>query len=175
MLLTSWRKEIFRPECNPGFESLHCIAHLDQEVGPALPYLNTTLGGYSYQKEPPAVTFRVHGRLITVHHDRIALNALNDEAEADKILAWLQGEINQAWEQRGQITPSTESAAQPQVMEIVRLLPNRAGCGACGRPTCLVFATLAAQGVLGPADCPELEPRAAAALEAYLAPFDLDL
>ncbi|MCB2225341.1 MAG: Fe-S cluster protein [Desulfarculaceae bacterium] len=175
MLLSSWRKEIFRPECNPGFESLHCIAHLDQNVGEALPFLNTQLGGHHYQLDPPAVTFKVHGRLITVHHDRIAINALNDEAEADKILAWLQGEINQAWEQRGEITPSTDSAPEPQVMHILRLLPNKAGCGACGRPTCLVFATLAAQGVLGPGDCPELSPQAAAALAEYLGGFSFDL
>jgi ArsR family metal-binding transcriptional regulator len=174
MLLTSWRKEIFRPECNPGFESLHCIAHLDQEVGQVLPYLNAQLGGSSYQKDPPAVTFRVHGRLITVHHDRIAINALADEAEADKILAWLQREINQAWEQRAEITPSTTAAPQPQVMTILRLLPNQAGCAACGRPTCLVFATLAAQGALGPEDCPQLSPEQAAALAEYLAGFDLD-
>ena len=39
MLLTSYSKEIFRPECNPSFQSLHCIAHLDQDVSEALPIL----------------------------------------------------------------------------------------------------------------------------------------
>ncbi len=29
MLLKEYRKEIFRPECNPNFKSLHCIARLD--------------------------------------------------------------------------------------------------------------------------------------------------
>jgi hypothetical protein len=33
MLLKSYRKEIFRPECNPSFQSLHCIAYLDQDIG----------------------------------------------------------------------------------------------------------------------------------------------
>ena len=174
MLLTSWRKEIFRPECNPGFESVHCLAHLEQDVGEALPYLNTQLGGYSYQHDPPAVTFKVHGRLITVHHDRIAINALADEAEADKILAWLQREINQAWEDRAAIEPSTQCAPQPQPMQVLRLLPNKAGCRRCGQPTCLVFATLAVQGVVGAEDCPELDDQAAAELDAYLAAFNLE-
>jgi len=40
MLLESYKKEIFRAECNPGFEALHCFAHLDQDVGEAIPYLN---------------------------------------------------------------------------------------------------------------------------------------
>jgi arsenate reductase len=32
VLLKSYRKEIFRPECNPSFQSLHCIAHLDEDI-----------------------------------------------------------------------------------------------------------------------------------------------
>ncbi|MEJ2658051.1 MAG: ribose-phosphate pyrophosphokinase-like domain-containing protein [Desulfobacterales bacterium] len=47
------KKEIFRAECNPGFEALHCFAHLDQNVGEAIPYLNAVLGGFTYQKDPP--------------------------------------------------------------------------------------------------------------------------
>ncbi|MFW6099209.1 MAG: hypothetical protein ACOC79_01795 [Thermodesulfobacteriota bacterium] len=40
MLLKGYQKEIFRPKCNPGFQSVHCIAHLDQDIAEALPYLN---------------------------------------------------------------------------------------------------------------------------------------
>jgi len=40
MLLNRYSKEIFRPECNPAFESVHCIAHLDQDISEVLPYLN---------------------------------------------------------------------------------------------------------------------------------------
>lgn len=61
MLLKGHTKEIFRPECNPGFQSLHCIAHLEQDISMVLPCLNVTLGGFEYFKDPPAVTFRVHG------------------------------------------------------------------------------------------------------------------
>ena len=43
MLLKGYQKEIFRPKCNPSFQSVHCIAHLDQDIGEALPYLNATL------------------------------------------------------------------------------------------------------------------------------------
>lgn len=82
MLLKSYTKEISRPECNPSFQSLHCIAHLDQDVTEALPYLNAVLGGFEYIRDPPAVTFRVHGKLITVHPREIAVNALRDETEA---------------------------------------------------------------------------------------------
>ena len=174
MLLYSYRKEIFRPECNPSFTSLHCIAHLDQDVGQALPYLNTVLGGQEYIEEPPSVTFRVHGKLITVHSDRIAVNALKDEEEAERILTWLQREINQAWQRRGEIEPSRKAAPQPKVIEVVRLLPNQAGCGQCGQPSCLAFAALAVQGVLGSGDCPPLDQAKRQALDEYLGRFNLD-
>ena len=147
MLLKSYTKRIFRAECNPNFESLHCIAHLDQDVSEALPYLNASLGGFTYIKDPPSVTFRVHGKLITVYGDRIAVNALKDEEEADKILNWLQGEINEAWEKRDQIQPSYESAPQPQMIEILKLLPRERGCRACGQPSCLVFANWLRKGL----------------------------
>jgi len=41
-------------------------------------------------------SFNAHGKLINVHGDRIAVNALKDEAEADKILSRLKLEINHA-------------------------------------------------------------------------------
>ncbi|MCF8145888.1 MAG: hypothetical protein K9N21_18420 [Deltaproteobacteria bacterium] len=51
MLLNGYRKEIFRPKCNPGFESVHCIAHLDQDIGEAFPYQNEELGGLQGQED----------------------------------------------------------------------------------------------------------------------------
>jgi len=112
--LKSYSKEIFRPGCNPSFQSLHCIAHLGQDVAEALPYLNAALGGFEYLREPPAVTFRIHGKIITVHPREIAVNALKYEEEADKILEWLRSEINEAWEKRGEISPRYEGAKGPE-------------------------------------------------------------
>jgi ArsR family metal-binding transcriptional regulator len=174
MLLESYRKKIFRAECNPQFESLHCIASLDQNVSEALPYLNAVLGGFEYLKDPPAVVFRSRGRLITVHGREIAINALNDEEEADKILEWLKREINQAWEKRAEITPSTEGAPKLQVLEILKLLP-RTNCRECGEPTCMVFAARAAEGVKGAADCPPLKAEARRRLKEYLGRFNFDV
>ena len=57
-MLERYTKRIFRAECNPQFESLHCIARLDQDVSGALPYLNAVLGGFEYLKDPPTVVFR---------------------------------------------------------------------------------------------------------------------
>ena len=173
MLLKSYSKKIFRPECNPGFDSVHCIAHLDQDISAALPYLNAVLGGFQYLKDPPALTFRVQGKLITVHGREIAINALRDEAEADKILEWLKREINAAWEIRDSIEPSYESAPKPKLIEILKLLP-KTNCKECGEPTCMVFAARMAEGVKNPADCPPLDIESRQHLEKYLNQFNFD-
>lgn len=174
MLLKNWRKELFHPECNPSFSSYNCVAHLEQNIAEALPYLNTELGGDQYIDDPPSLTLRINGRLLTLHGDRIAINTLTDEAQADKILAWLQREINQAWERRHTIKPSRQSAPQPQLLECLKLLPGT-NCGECGQPTCTVFASLLCQGAKGVEDCPQLEPEYLAALEDYLSRFNLEV
>ncbi len=174
MLLKSYSKEIFRPECNPGFESVHCIAHLDQDISEVLPYLNAVLGGFDYLKDPPAVIFRSQGKLITVHANKIAINALRDEAEADKILNWLKREINEAWGNRENIEPSCEVAPKPKLIVILKLLP-KTNCKECGVPTCMVFAARMTEGVKGPEDCPPLGAENKQRLEEYMNQFKFEV
>ena len=174
MLLKNYTKEIFRPECNPSFQSLHCIAHLEQDVSKTLPYLNASLGGFEYLKDPPAVTFRVNGKIITVHPRQIAVNALKDEVEADKILKWLQREINEAWEKRDEIEPKYEGTPKPKLLKILRLLPLT-NCRECGQPTCMVFAAKIAEGAKGLEDCPPLKERKRMKLQEYMSQFQFDV
>jgi ArsR family metal-binding transcriptional regulator len=173
MLLKRYTKEIFRPECNPGFESVHCIARLEQNVEPVLPYLNANLGGFEYLIDPAAVIFRSQGKLITVQGKKIAINALRDEAEADKILEWLKREINETWENRSEIQPSYEGSPKAKVIEILKLLP-KTNCKECGLPTCMVYATRVAEGVLGSENCPPLEQEKKEQLEEYMTQFAFD-
>jgi ArsR family metal-binding transcriptional regulator len=173
MLLESYTKEIFNSECMPGAMAVHCFAHLDQDVGEAIPYLNAALGGFTFTKDPPSVTFKVHGKLITVHPKKIAINALKDEEEATKIIEWLKREINSAWKNRDKIEPLYEAAPQPKVIEILKLLP-KTNCKECGQPTCMVFAAQVAEGAKGPEDCPPLDDAGKTKLSAYLSQFHFD-
>ncbi len=173
MLLQTYRKEIFRSKCQSTVESLHCFGHLDQDVGEALPYLNAVLGGFEYTRDPPSVTFKAHGKLITVHPRKIAINALRDEQEADKILEWLKGEINEAWERRPEIEPCFEGRPRPRIIEVLKLLP-KTNCRECGEATCMVFATRVVEGVKGADDCPPLAPQNQERLRNYMAGFRLD-
>ena len=170
MLLESYTLEIFNSRCNPGAMAVHCFAHLDQDVSEALPYLNAVLGGFEYLKAPPSVTFKVHGKLITVHGRKIAINALKDEEEAKKIVEWLKREVNDAWEKRSEIEPCFEGMPQPKIIEILKLLP-KTNCKECGEPTCMVFAARVAEGVMGEQDCPSLAEDRKKKLHDYMARF----
>jgi ArsR family metal-binding transcriptional regulator len=173
MLLESYTKEIFNNECMPSAMSVQCFAHLDEDISEALPYLNAVLGGFTYTKNPPSVTFKAQGKLITVHAKKIAINALKDEDEATKIIEWLKREINSAWEKREKIEPLYEAAPQPKVIEILKLLP-KTNCKECGQPTCMVFAAQVAEGAKGPEDCPPLDDASRGRLSSYLSQFRFD-
>ena len=170
MILKSYRKEIIRPECNPSFERLHCIAHLDQDISEVLPYLNAAWGGEQFSKEPPSLTIKSHGKIITLHPKQIAITAIEDEEEADKILEWLRKEINETWEKRDQITPLFETPPKPEVIEILKFLP-KTNCKKCGAPTCMVFAVQMAEGGRSVDQCPELSEDKKKALNEYLSKF----
>jgi ArsR family metal-binding transcriptional regulator len=173
MLLKNYTKNIFNSECNPSYQGVHCIAKLDQDISEALPYLNASLGGFEYLNDPPAVTFKVHGKLITVQSDQIAVNALKDEAEAEKILSWMQREINDAWENRDNIEPRRIGAPKPKLIEVLKRLP-KTNCKECGFATCMVFAAKATEGVCTADDCPQLENEDKDKLKAYMKPFQLE-
>jgi ArsR family metal-binding transcriptional regulator len=170
MLLKNYTMEIFRPECNPQFQSLHCFAHLDEDIREVLPYLNTVLGGSGYTQDPPSLMLQIHGRLIALHPKKIAINALKNDKEAEKILEWLRREINQTWEKRDEITPSYGTPPKPQPMEVLKLLP-KTNCGECGQPTCIVFASLVIQGVKEADDCLQLTEQNKTKLNKYLNKF----
>jgi ArsR family metal-binding transcriptional regulator len=174
MSLDTYRLEIFNNECMPSAMSVQCFAHLDQDVSPALPYLNAVLGGFEYIKEPPSVTFRAQGKLITVYKQKIAINALKDENEARKIVEWIMREIDDAWEKRHEIEPCYEGMPRPNIIEILKLLP-KTNCGQCGATTCVVFATLVADGAKDSSDCPFLEMENRSRLSAYMDLFQLDI
>ena len=147
---------------------------MDWGVSEALPYPNTVLGGFEYLKDPPAVTFRAHGMIITVHPREIAANALKDEEVTDRIPEWLKREINEAWEKRNEIEPRYERASKTKFLEILRLLPLT-NCRNSGESTCMVFAAKIAEGAKGPEDCPPLQEEKRVKLQEYMEQFQFDV
>lgn len=173
MLLKNYKLEMFRPKCNPNFQSVHCVAKLGSDISEALPYLGTCLGGGQYIKYPPSLTLRMGGKLITLHANEIFLNALNEISEAEKIVEWLKKEINDAWDNKVDIDPMKESPPEPRMIDILRLLPLT-NCKKCGEATCMVFAVKALDGAKGYLDCTDITEANRETLKQYLSSFILD-
>lgn len=169
-LIGFYEPQIFRAKCNPGFRAVHCIARVDADLSEAIPYINAALGGSAYIEEPRSVMLETHGRLVTVHADRIAINALEDRADAERVLQWIVSEINEIWQNRDSIEPQFGAVEQPRVLDLLRLLP-RTNCGDCGAATCTLFAVRLSDGAADPVDCVSLAGSTRALLERVLAPF----
>lgn len=169
MLLTGYRTEFCRPP-NPEAQHLRCVAYLDDDISAVLPYLNTVLKGHQYIKQPPALTLKFNGKLITLYAQEIGINIVKDQDEAEEILKWLQQEINDTWKQRKAIRPSFETAQKPTILNILKRLP-KTNCRECGFPTCLVFATMLTEGKAKLQDCLQLDEQNKIELQDYLSKF----
>lgn len=76
-----------------------------------------------------------------------------------------------AWQNRERITPKVTGKAKPRILEIYKLLP-KTNCSECGQPTCMMFASLATEGIKGSRDCPPLFLNGPRALDDYLSKFN---
>lgn len=169
MLIVQYRKEFCRPP-NPQAEHLRCVAHLDSDISEAFPYLNAVLGGHQYFRDPPSLTLKLPGKLVTLHPKQIAINILKDEAEADTILEWLKGQVNETWRSRDEIKPSFGIVPKPRVIEILKLLP-KSNCGNCGHPTCMVYAVKLSDQNAQLEDCTVLDEAGKTRIQEYLQHF----
>ncbi len=158
---------IFRPECNHSFDSVNVIASFNADVSPVLPYLNATLGGYAFDAESSTLTLKSSGKLVTIRPRSVAINGLKDEDEVQRVLAWLQREINETYEQRDNLKPAYTSRPLLNVIAILKYLP-KTNCRECGEPTCLAFAAKVRDGERGPEDCPPLTAEQRATFAAFL-------
>ncbi len=170
MFLNGYSLEILR---YPNLKGVHCCIHLEDDISEVLPFLNTRFGGFVYIQDPPSLTLKHYGKLLTFYPERIVVNALKDQQEAEKIADWLFREINETWNTRQEIQPSICSAKQPTLIEVLKLLP-KTNCGKCNEPTCMVFSTKVVEGVKNEENCPELTPEKKEALKTYLSGFVFD-
>src|SRR4030042_4921090 len=132
--------EIFRPKCDHSKEILHAIATFDGDISPVFPYPNAELGGWDYDGDNPVLLLKLAaGKGITLQPHEIAIRGARDIEESHALLKWIQGQINEVYERRGEITPRYTGQAGLKVMEILKLLPMTS-CQACGYATCMAFA-----------------------------------
>ncbi len=146
--------EIFRPKMDSTKEVLHAIATFEADISPAFPYINAELGGWDYDRHNQVLLLKLSaGKWITLHPQKIAIRGIRDLDEAQALLAWIQGQVNDIHERRDQITPRYTSQTGLKVMEILKLLPMT-NCRACGYTTCMAFAAALREGEISLNDCP---------------------
>jgi len=138
-LLREYKFQLFAPKCNPSAEYVNCLAALRDDVREVFPYLNATLKACQYNPDAPFLRFRHEGHVIALRPRQAAVSKLADAEEAQRVLDWVKGLVNETWERRDQITPSYRRAAGLTALQLYRLLPG-GNCQKCGEPTCLAFA-----------------------------------
>jgi ArsR family metal-binding transcriptional regulator len=145
--------EIFRPKMDATKEVLHSLATFDADISPAFPYLNAELGGWDYDQPNQVLLLKLSdGKWITLHAHEIAIRGARDIEESHALLAWIKGQINEAYERRDQIEPRYTSQAKLKVMEILKLLPMT-NCQACGYAACMAYAAALREGEITLNDC----------------------
>jgi ArsR family metal-binding transcriptional regulator len=146
--------DIFRPKMDSTKEVLHAIATFAADISPALPYINAELGGWDYHRANHVLLLKLSdGKWITLHPHKIAIRGIRDQQEAQALLVWIQGQINDIYDRRETITPRFESQAGLKVIEILKLLPMT-NCKQCGYLTCMAYAAALREGEIRPEDCP---------------------
>ncbi len=86
---------------------------------------------------------------------KIAIRGIRDLEEAQALLAWIQGQINDIYARRETITPRYVSQAGLKIMEILKLLPMT-NCKACGYLTCMAYAAALREGEISLETCKPL-------------------
>jgi ArsR family metal-binding transcriptional regulator len=155
MLLQSYDLDLFSPACEPGAERWSAKAALAEDIGDALPYLNATLKGAIYNHAARALTWRMGGHAIAIRPREIAVSNLRDREGAATEIKRVVDLVNQTWERRAEIAPSTEMRQRLKPMDVYKLLPAT-NCQACGQPTCFTFALKVTAGEAEPEQCPPL-------------------
>jgi ArsR family metal-binding transcriptional regulator len=148
--------EIFRPKCDPSKEVLHAFGDFAADIAPVLPYLNAELGGWDYDAVNHVLLLKLsEGKWITLHRHQVAIRGCRDMEEAHALLKWIQGQINEVYERREEITPRYTGQAGLKVMNILKLLPMT-NCKVCGYSTCMAYAAALREGEISLNDCPPL-------------------
>jgi len=139
MLLRVVEPQVVLPPCDFESETVNVIGRFEQDISPVLPYLNAIQPKALYNRSANILCFRFEGHQVTMQSHEIAINGLADADEAIEMLTRLQWLINETWDQRNGIEPSTVERKRLKALDVYRLLPGL-NCQVCGEPTCFVFA-----------------------------------
>jgi ArsR family metal-binding transcriptional regulator len=152
MLVTMVEPEIRLPACNFEVEKVGVVGRCEEDISPVMPYLNATQPKALYHAAVPVLRFSFENHRVALRPHEIAIGGCDDGDQAIEVLTRVQRLINETWERRDEITPSTVERQRLKAMDVYRLLPGT-NCRECGEPTCFIFANKVAAGQVDVTDC----------------------
>jgi len=155
MLLRSYDLEVTTMPCDCHAQHLAVYCHLHQDIAEVLPYLNAVLPDASYDHHAHVLTWQANGHEVSLRPRLMAIAGVSDRQDAERKVAELAALLNETWERRLELTPSTRKRVRVPALTVYRLLPG-GNCKACGEETCWVFATKLSAGIGSLDACPAL-------------------
>jgi ArsR family metal-binding transcriptional regulator len=143
---------VYLAPCVADLSRIRLIAHVSGDLTQVLPYLNSSMPGAFYSHELPSLTLMDGYRMVVLCPKRISVAKADELVDGWKTLETLRNLINQTWQRRAEIAPSTLSRQKPPALEIYKRLPGT-NCRECGEKTCMAFALRLWKGELKPALC----------------------
>ncbi len=152
MLIESYNLEIEVADHSDQVFEYEAIAHLDVDIGQALPYLNAELKSGTYFTDGPAFSWRKDSHKIGFWARKIAADHLESREQASEIIDELVALVNGIWERRDEIEPDTTTHEKRQPLELFKLMP-KTNCKMCGENTCYNFSIKLASGLVELEQC----------------------
>jgi len=146
----------FRPPCDASSEMVNVKVFLDRDISDLLPYVKGALDNVKYFPKGPFVKLAFKGHPVTVDHDCIAIAGFSDDESARECAEGVVALLKDIEARKDSITPDMTPFNPPSAMDVFKLLPQKAGCGKCGYPTCMAFAVALTKEETGPEMCPLL-------------------
>jgi len=157
-LIRDYDVELIEPPCIPGAPRWAAKARLRRDIGDVLPYLNARLQDCQYHHEARALIWRNGERRYAFRPFEISAAPVEDRDEAISVITEVVAMVNQTWQERDTITPSSAEKEPPGVLDIYRLLPGT-NCRKCEYTTCMAYAASLREGKAKLDDClPLSEP-----------------
>jgi ArsR family metal-binding transcriptional regulator len=154
--------------CVADETKIRLVAHLQGDLAPVLPYLNSVIRTASFTPAAETLTYMEAHRMVVLYPRRITIAKADDIVDAWMTLERIRRLAEETWANRANIEPCYVTRKKPPALEIFKRLPGT-NCGLCGEPTCMAFAVRLWAGESSVRKCiPVFEPANAGLKEALV-------
>lgn len=141
---------------NLGIDKFICAHfHLDNDVSPLFPYINSVVPSAAFLEKPPYIRFMLDGVLCGLHPQEGVAALFAGRDQALEFLERLLAFLNDLNSRRASLTPNYKTWKPVPVLDIFRILPQT-NCRQCGYATCMAFAAALSQEKTAADRCPGL-------------------